>query len=111
MEQESDNQMVRLARVDMQMVLEHYGLHDWVRIGHELHGRCPIHNGSNPRIFVVSLQDNRFRCFAEFCKSEGTVFDFVAAIEKCRPGDALQKVGQWFDSANRSRSIGQDLDH
>jgi DNA primase len=104
MEQESYNQMNKLEAVNMQMVLEHYGLHDWVRIGHELHGRCPIHNGSNPRIFVISRRDNRFRCFAEFCKSEGNVFDFVAAIEKCRPSEALRKVGQWFDSGNRSRT-------
>ncbi len=51
-------------RVKLAEVLEHYGLLDKLkRKGDNLVGPCPIHKGSNPSQFHVSLSKNNYNCF------------------------------------------------
>lgn len=94
-----DFQAVKAA-VSMQVVLERYGLaKDLRRQGSELHGRCPIHKGSNQESFRVSIRKNCFQCFAGSCGAKGNVLDFVAAMEKCSVREAALKLQDWFSLA------------
>ncbi len=84
------------AKITMEMLLKHYGLFDKLRpTGNNLTGCCPIHGGSNPRQFSVSLARNVFNCFGD-CKAGGNVLDFVAKME----GVSIHKAGvllkEWF---------------
>ena len=65
---------------------------DWLRPRgpHQLHGRCPIHQGEGPEAFHVHLPRNLFHCFA--CGAGGNVLDFVAAMEHCTIRQAALKL-------------------
>ena len=91
------------AEVSMEKVLARYGvLGGLVRKKDELVGRCPIHKGSNPTQFHVSLATAKWNCFGD-CKGGGQgVISFVAAMEglnKKEVGDR-RKAGlmimEWF---------------
>ena len=71
------------AAVTMEQVLQRYGLLDTFKhaqSGDSLSGPCPIHRGSNPTQFRVSLSKNCWNCFSD-CNCGGNVLDFVAKKE------------------------------
>jgi len=69
------------AVVTMEQVLEHYGLLDKFKRGADsLSGPCPIHKGSNPTQFRVSISKNIWNCFSE-CKHGGNTLDFIARMK------------------------------
>lgn len=83
--------------VTMEQVLQHYGLLDQMkRSGDSLSGCCPIHGGSNPTQFRVSLSKNCWNCFSE-CKHGGNVLDFIAKKEDISVHAAALKLCEWFD--------------
>ena len=84
------------AGVDMQMVLDHYGINGLTKSGEELRGPCPIHKGSQrSKNFTVNLRKNAFKCFSKDCAS-GNVLDFVVAMEQCSVRDGALKLADWF---------------
>jgi DNA primase len=84
------------AAITMEQVLEHYGLlHQFKRSGDRLSGPCPIHKGSSPNQFSVSIDKNVWNCFSE-CKHGGNVLDFIAKIENVSILAAANKAIEWF---------------
>jgi DNA primase len=84
------------ARVSIEQVLAHYGLLDeFKRSGDTLTGRCPIHHGSNPTQFRVSLEKNCWHCFSD-CRCGGNVLELVARREDCSVNEAALKLAEWF---------------
>jgi DNA primase len=84
------------AAITMERVLEHYGLMDKFKRGNDsLSGPCPIHNGSNPTQFRVSISKNIWNCFSE-CKHGGNTLDFIARIENVSIHAAALKAIEWF---------------
>lgn len=102
------------AAVDIQMVLEHYGVQGLIKSGYELRGSCPIHKGSaRSKNFTVNLQKNAFKCFSSKCNAKGNVLDLVAAMEGCDVRNAALKLAEWFkvgESHLRSPKQGKDID-
>jgi DNA primase len=81
----------------MEQVLTHYGLIEQFKRGPDsLNGPCPIHKGSNPTQFRVSLSKNIWNCFSE-CKHGGNVLDFIAEMEKATIHAAALKAVEWFN--------------
>jgi len=84
------------ARVNITQVLEHYRLLDELRQnGDRFSGPCPIHRGSNPTQFRVSISRNCFNCFGQ-CGRGGNVIDFVSMMEEISFRDAALLMQQWF---------------
>src|ERR1039457_6619445 len=84
------------AAITMERVLEHYGLLDhFKKSGDSLNGPCPIHKGSNPTQFRVSISKNIWNCFSE-CKHGGNVLDFIARMENVSIHAAALKAIEWF---------------
>jgi len=84
------------AAITMEQVLTHYGLIDkFKRKGDSLNGPCPIHKGTNPTQFRVSVSKNIFNCFSE-CKHGGNVLDFIAKMENVSIHAAALKAVEWF---------------
>jgi DNA primase len=82
--------------VSMVQVLDHYGITDrFKRSGDSLSGPCPIHNGTDPTQFRVSISKNCWNCFSE-CKHGGNVLDFVAKMEKASLVKAARLLVEWF---------------
>jgi hypothetical protein len=100
------------AAVDMQMVINHYGVKGLRKSGDELRGTCPIHKGSERgKNFTVNLHKNAFKCFSQGCGAHGNVLDFVAAMEECSVRDAGLKIQTWFkigESDSPSESQPED---
>lgn len=102
------------AAISMEKVLEHYGLLDrFKRSGDNLSGPCPIHKGTNPTQFRVSLSKNIWNCFSE-CKRGGNVLDFIAKMENVTVHAAALKVIEWLGldpegMAARSEEAKKDL--
>ena len=68
-------------KVTMKMVLDYYGVFDALKpSGNNLVSCCPIHKGSNPRQFSVSLEKNLWHCFGR-CNQGGNVIDFTAMMQ------------------------------
>jgi len=85
------------AAITMEQVLLHYGiLNQFKRSGQSLSGPCPIHKGSNPTQFRVSVSKNLWNCFSE-CKSGGNSLDFIARMENVSIHAAALKAIDWFD--------------
>jgi DNA primase len=85
------------AAVTMEQVLQHYGLLDkFKKGGDSLSGPCPIHKGSNPTQFRVSVSKNVWHCFSE-CKHGGNVLDFIAKMEDVSIHAAAHKAIEWFN--------------
>src|SRR5713101_3679285 len=92
--------------VDMQMVLDHYGINGLSKSGDELRGPCPIHKGSKrSKNFTVNVRKNAFKCFSEGCGARGNVLDFVAAMENCSVREAALKLQDWFKVGDGAGSI------
>lgn len=84
------------AAITMEQVLEHYGLLDKFKRGTDsLNGPCPIHKGSNPTQFRVSISKNIWNCFSE-CKHGGNTLDFIAEMENASIYTAALKAIEWF---------------
>jgi len=84
------------AALPIERVLEHYGLLDRLkRSGDSLSGPCPIHKGTNPTQFRVSVSKNVWNCFSE-CKHGGNVLDFISRMENATIHAAAQKAIEWF---------------
>jgi DNA primase len=84
------------AAIKMEQVLEHYSLLDrFKKSGDSLSGPCPIHKGSNPTQFRVSVSKNIWNCFSE-CKHGGNVLDFIARMEDVSIHAAAVKAIEWF---------------
>jgi DNA primase len=82
--------------VKMEQVLEHFGLSDkFKKSGDSLSGPCPIHGGSNPTQFRISISKNIWNCFSE-CKHGGNVLDFIAKMEDVSIHAAAMKAIEWF---------------
>lgn len=85
------------AAVTMEQMLKHYGLLEKMkRSGDSLSGCCPIHQGTNPTQFRVSISKNCWNCFSE-CKHGGNVLDFVSRMENITAHGAALKLIQWFN--------------
>ncbi|HEV2694126.1 MAG TPA: toprim domain-containing protein [Verrucomicrobiae bacterium] len=85
------------AAITMEQVLGHYGLLDKFKRGTDsLSGPCPIHKGSNPTQFRVSISKNIWNCFSE-CKHGGNVLDFIAKLEDVSIHAAALKAIEWFN--------------
>jgi DNA primase len=98
------------AAITMEQVLEHYGILEKFKRGTDsLNGPCPIHKGSNPTQFRVSLSKNIWNCFSE-CKHGGNVLDFIAEMENVSIHAAALKAIEWFnlDPEAMAASNGKD---
>ena len=85
------------AAITMEQVLEHYGILDKFKRGSDsLSGPCPIHKGSNPTQFRISISKNIWNCFSE-CKHGGNVLDFIARMEDVSIHAAALKAIEWFN--------------
>lgn len=82
--------------VSLTQVLERYGLLTRLKPhgADGLTGACPIHQGSHPTQFRVSLSKNVWNCFGG-CGG-GNVLDFVAAMEGVDIRQAALLLAQWF---------------
>lgn len=86
--------------VSMEMVLRRYGIFESLKpSGKNLVGCCPIHQGSNPNQFSVSLDRNLFNCFGN-CKAGGNIIDFVARMEQVDVHQAALLLQKWFLSGD-----------
>jgi len=84
------------AAVTMEQVLAHYQLIDRLKRGKgSLTGPCPIHKGTNPDQFRVSLSKNCWNCFGD-CHGGGNVLDFVAKMENVDLKEAARRMVVWF---------------
>jgi DNA primase len=84
------------AAITMEQVLEHYGLMDkFTKKGDSLNGPCPIHSGSNPTQFRISISKNIWNCFSK-CKQGGNVLDFISKMEDVSIHAAALKAIEWF---------------
>ena len=98
------------AQVTIEQILARYGLIERMkRSGDNLSGVCPIHKGTNPTQFRVSLTKNCWNCFGD-CKAGGNALDFVARMENCGVREAAYKLADWFDlplNAREGASTGR----
>jgi len=96
------------AAITMEQVLEHYGLMGKFKRGTDsLNGPCPIHGGSNPTQFRVSISKNIWNCFSE-CKHGGNVLDFIAKMEDMSIHAAALKAIAWFNLDPEAMSASGD---
>ncbi|MGI8602549.1 MAG: CHC2 zinc finger domain-containing protein [Verrucomicrobiales bacterium] len=86
------------ASVSMTQVLERYGHMPQLRSlknGESLEGPCPIHKGTSPDQFKVSITKNCWNCFSD-CKCGGNVLDFVARMENVDAHEAALRLNEWI---------------
>jgi DNA primase len=96
------------AAITMEQALQHYGLLEKFKRGPDsLNGPCPIHKGSNPTQFRVSISKNIWNCFSE-CKHGGNVLDFIAEMEKVSIHAAALKAIEWFNLDPEAMSASDD---
>ena len=82
--------------VPLAAILEHYHLLSGLKkIGGQLFGTCPIHQGSNKKQFVVDLDKHVWRCFGD-CNRGGGTLELVAELEKVEVKEAARLVRDWF---------------
>jgi DNA primase len=98
------------SAITMEQVLEHYGILDKFKRGTDsLSGPCPIHKGSNPTQFRISISKNIWHCFSE-CKHGGNVLDFIAKMEDASIHAAALKAIEWFNLDPEAMSADGDTD-
>ena len=96
------------AAITMEQVLDVYGILDKSKRGPDsLSGPCPIHKGSNPTQFRVSISKNIWNCFSE-CKRGGNVLDFIARMEDVSIHAAALKAIEWFSLDPEAMSAGSE---
>jgi DNA primase len=87
------------AAVNVTQVLQHYGLADQFKKsnnGDTWSGPCPIHKGTNPTQFRVSVSKNCWHCFSGDCNAHGNVLELVARLENISVTSAAIKLADWF---------------
>ncbi len=91
--------------VSMRQVLERYGLlTQFRRSGDNLSGVCPLHRGSNPTQFRVSLDRNCWICFGD-CQAGGSIIDLVSRMEQVGIRQAALLLQDWFNVGPESPVI------
>lgn len=84
------------AHVSIAQVLERYDLMRTLkRSGDRLSGPCPLHRGTNPTQFRVSVSKNCWNCFGS-CGRGGNVIDLVSLREAVPFRDAALLLQEWF---------------
>jgi len=96
------------AVLTMEQILQHYGLLDrFKKSGDSLSGPCPIHKGTNPTQFRVSLTKSVWNCFSE-CKHGGNTLDFITRMENISIHAAALKAVEWFGLDPEAMSADSD---
>jgi len=96
------------AAITMEQLLVHYNILDQFKPGTDsLNGPCPIHKGSNPTQFRVSLTKNIWNCFSD-CEHGGNTLDFIAKMEKCSIHAAALKAIEWFNLDPEAMTVSDD---
>jgi DNA primase len=95
------------AATTLEQVLTHYGILEQLEPhGSSLRGCCPIHKGTNPKQFSVTLAINAWKCFSE-CQHGGNHIDFVMRMEDCTLIQAGWKMNDWFDLGHETKAKPQ----
>jgi DNA primase len=82
-------------RISITQILKHYGLTGtFTEEGENLLGPCPLHNGTDPREFVISLARNCWVCRGH-CKKGGNILDFVAQKERVSIRQSAKIISDW----------------
>jgi DNA primase len=98
------------SAITMEQVLGHYSLLDtFKRSGDSLSGPCPIHKGSNPTQFRVSISKNVWNCFSE-CKHGGNTLDFIARMDNVSIHAAALRAVEWFSLDADAMSADSEQD-
>lgn len=87
------------AAVNITQVLERYGLAERFKKtsnGDTWSGPCPIHKGTNPTQFRVSVSKNCWHCFGGDCHAHGNVLEFVSRMENISISNAARRIADWF---------------
>jgi DNA primase len=96
------------AAITMEQVLQHYGLiEQFKKTRDSLSGPCPIHKGSNPTQFRVSISKNIWNCFSK-CKHGGNTLDFIARMENVSIHAAALKAIEWFSLDAEAMAANSD---
>lgn len=80
--------------VPISAVLARYGI-ELRGHGANRHGCCPVHDGSNPKQFVVDENKGLWRCFGD-CDRGGDVLNLVQELEKTDLRTAGLLLAEWF---------------
>ncbi len=105
-----DFKAIKMA-ITMEQVLQHYGILDqFKKSGDSLSGPCPIHKGSNPTQFRVSISKNIWNCFSE-CKHGGNVLDFIVRMEDVSVHAAALKAIEWFNLDPEAMKADREQDY
>lgn len=84
------------SSVTIVQILERYDLvRTFKRLTDRFSGPCPIHGGTNPTQFRVSISKNCWNCFGT-CGRGGNVIDFVSLREGVPFRDAALLLQEWF---------------
>jgi DNA primase len=84
--------------VSIVQILDHYNLTSQFKRsqnGESLTAACPLHSGTNPTQFRISIPKNCWNCFGD-CKSGGNILDFVSRRENCSIRQAAIFITEWF---------------
>ena len=88
------------SAIHMEQVLQHYGLLDRFKRGEDsLSGPCPIHKGTNPTQFRVSVSKNCWHCFGGDCHAHG---HSLPRTEATRAGPDREQDDPRFDCSNEA---------
>jgi DNA primase len=99
--------------VSILQVFDHYNLTSRFKRGQNgesLTGACPLHNGTNPTQFRVSIKKNCWNCFGD-CKSGGNILDFVSRREDCTIRQAAVLISEWFRLSSGEPIERQSANH
>ena len=80
------------ATVPVDTALAHYGI-SLTPHGGRLYAPCPLHNGTNPKAFVLSEDRHAWCCFGD-CDRGGSVLDVVAALEDLSLVEAARLISK-----------------
>lgn len=82
------------ARVSIEQVVAWLGI-ELKRSGEQLRGKCPVHDGSDPRQFVVTPAKGVWYCFGD-CKEGGDAIELVAKVKGCSTREAALLMQEAF---------------
>jgi DNA primase len=90
------------ASVTIEQVLHMLGIQQLKRHGEQLRGRCPIHNGTGDRDFVVTPAKGLFYCFGG-CGG-GDMIKLVAKVKDCDQKEAAHLIAGHFRNCTVPRN-------
>ncbi len=82
--------------IDMTRLLDHYGFKDAVEEGNHIRSCCKLHDGDNPKAFVVNLDNKLWFCHTGGCGG-GDAFTLVQRMEDVGFTEAVRKVASIFN--------------